>query len=186
MNDFTFLVSRDHPLTAWPAPADLVPADPRFPGILLHRTAAAQLQRLLSALNARDAIVPVSGYRSHDEQVQLWADSLRDNGPAFTETYVARPGCSEHETGLAIDLGENVPDLDFIRPSFPDSGICGAFRRLAPEFGFILRYPQGKEAVTGIGYEPWHFRYVGAACAKELARSGQTLDEYWRARERAS
>ena len=90
----------------------------------------------------------------------------------------ARPGCSEHETGLAIDLGENVPELDFIRPSFPDTGICGTFRARAAEFGFILRYPKGKEAVTGIGWEPCHFRYVGVPFAREIADRGLTLEEY--------
>ena len=178
MTDYTFLVSRAHPLSAWPDPAELVPADPRFPDILLLPPAAQALQRLIHDLDAREAIVPVSGFRPHAEQVRLWNDSLRENGRAFTETYVARPGCSEHETGLAIDLGENVPGLDFIRPSFPDTGVCGAFKARAAEYGFILRYPRGKEAVTGIGFEPWHFRYVGTPWAGEMADAGLTLEEF--------
>lgn len=87
-------------------------------------------------------------------------------------------GAVNTRTGLAIDLGENVPELDFIRPSFPDTGICGTFRARAAEFGFILRYPKGKEAVTGIGWEPWHFRYVGVPFAREIADRGLTLEEY--------
>ena len=64
-------------------------------------------------------------------------------------------GRAEHQTGLAIDLGENGPEVDFLCPAFPDSGPCGALRRRAADFGFVLRYPKGKENVTGIGYEPW-------------------------------
>lgn len=184
MKDLTFLVSRAHPLTAWPDPAELVPAVPGRPDILLLTPAARALQALLAHLGAGDAIVPVSGFRPHAEQVRLWHDSLRDNGQVFTETYVAYPGCSEHETGLAIDLGENVPDLDFIRPSFPDTGICGVFKALAPDYGFILRYPGGKEAITGIGSEPWHFRYVGTPWARFMADRGLTLEEFWAGRAR--
>ena len=85
---------------------------------------------------------------------------MRESGRKFTETYVAVPGHSEHETGLAIDLGLKQDVIDFIRPEFPYEGICQRFRQLAPKYGFIERYPKGKEEVTGIGQEPWHFRYV--------------------------
>lgn len=68
---------------------------------------------------------------------------------------------SEHQTGLAIDLAENKEQIDFICPHFPYTGICGEFRAAAPRFGFIERYVSGKEQITGIGAEPWHFRYVG-------------------------
>lgn len=91
---------------------------------------------------------------------------------------MARPGCSEHQTGLAIDLGENGPEVDFLCPAFPDSGPCGALRRRAADFGFVLRYPKGKENVTGIGYEPWHFRYVGWPHAKLMEEKHLVLEEY--------
>ena len=74
------------------------------------------------------------------EQERIYRESLRDNGPAFTRRFVALPGCSEHETGLAIDLGERRASIDFIRPAFPDTGLCSAFRRRAARYGFILRY----------------------------------------------
>lgn len=175
---FLYLVNRTHPLTCRPDPEELVPALPGWTEVLLLRPAAKALQALLADLGAGESIVPVSGWRSHAEQETLWASSLRENGRVFTETYVARPGCSEHETGLAIDLGENVPDLDFIRPSFPEEGICGAFRARAADYGFLLRYPKGKESVTGIGFEPWHFRYVGTPWAGKIAGRGLVLEEY--------
>ena len=68
--------------------------------------------------------------------------------------------------------------MDFIRPDFPDEGPCGAFRRLAARYGFILRYRREKEAVTGIGEEPWHFRYVGAPHAALMEEHGLCLEEY--------
>lgn len=71
--------------------------------------------------------------------------------------------------------GENV---DFIRPDFPYEGISQRFRELAPAYGFIERYPAGKERVTGIAHEPWHFRYVGTSHAKSMARQGLCLEEY--------
>ena len=91
---------------------------------------------------------------------------------------MALPGCSEHQTGLAIDLGLAADEIDFIRPDFPADGVCGAFRRRAADFGFVLRYPAGKEAVTGIAHEPWHFRYVGVPHARLMTEMGLTLEEY--------
>ena len=136
------------------------------------------LDQLLAAVGSVGAIVPVSGYRPRAEQQAIWEDALAEHGKAFTETYVARPGCSEHQTGLAIDLGENGPEVDFLCPAFPDSGPCGALRRRAADFGFVLRYPKGKENVPGIGYEPWHFRYVGWPHAKLMEEKHLVLEEY--------
>ena len=178
MRGSLYLVNRAHPLAEDMPPADLVPADGGRPDILLRREARDSLDRLLDAVDGRGAIVPVSGWRSRAEQQAIWDGALAEHGPAFTETYVARPGCSEHQTGLAIDLGENRPEVDFLCPAFPDNGPCGALRRRAADFGFVLRYPAGKEAVTGIGHEPWHFRYVGLPHARIMADRGLVLEEY--------
>lgn len=172
------LVNQSHPLEQEPDAASLLPPDDRRPHILLDTRAGTVLNRFLSDLGCTGEIVPVSGYRSRTEQEAIFSDSLRDNGEAFTRSYVALPGCSEHQTGLAIDLGEDVPDLDFIRPSFPDSGACGAFRRAAARYGFLQRYCREKEALTGIAAEPWHFRYVGAPHAQLMEEHGLCLEEY--------
>lgn len=157
---------------------DLKAVDPRFPDILMQREAADQLRGLLEHISARDFIVPVSGYRSAREQREIYEDSLRENGEEFTRKYVALPGCSEHETGLAIDLGLNSGEIDFICPDFPYEGICNVFRKCAPEYGFIQRYTREKEEVTGISHEPWHFRYVGEPHAKIITEKGISLEEY--------
>ena len=171
------LIDRAHPLQEG-APPELVPVDRLHPQVLLERRAARLLAACIRSVGGGRAIVPVSGWRSRAEQQAIWDDTLAEHDSAFTETYVARPGCSEHQTGLAIDLGENGPEVDFLCPAFPDSGPCGALRRRAADFGFILRYPKGKEAVTGIGYEPWHFRYVGWPHAKLMEERHLVLEEY--------
>lgn len=144
----------------------------------LQRRAVILLNELMADMHGWEQIVPVSAWRSHAEQQDIWDTSMRDSGREFTETYVAVPGHSEHETGLAIDLGLKLDVIDFIRPEFPYEGICQTFRKLAPRYGFVERYPKGKEAVTGIGQEPWHFRYVGAPHAGIMTEKGMVLEEY--------
>ena len=171
------LIDRSHPLQDG-APPELVPVDRLYPQVLLERRAARLLAACIRSVACARTIVPVSGWRSRAEQQAIWDDTRAREGDAFTRQYVALPGCSEHQTGLAIDLGENGPEVDFLCPAFPDSGPCGALRRRASDFGFILRYPKGKEAVTGIGYEPWHFRYVGWPHAKLMEERHLVLEEY--------
>ena len=178
MKGTLYLVNRAHPLPEEPAAEDLASVRSGQTEVRLHQRAKVMLDQLLAAVDGAGTIIPVSGYRPQTEQQAIWEDALAEHGKAFTETYVARPGCSEHQTGLAIDLGEDVPDLDFIRPSFPDSGACGAFRRAAARYGFLQRYCREKEALTGIAAEPWHFRYVGAPHAQLMEEHGLCLEEY--------
>ena len=146
--------------------------------VMLARRAAEPLRRLVRALGGWSVLVPVSGWRSQREQQEIYESSLRQNGRAFTEQFVALPGHSEHQTGLAIDLGQAGPDLDFICPAFPYSGICQKFRRRAADYGFVERYRAGKESVTGIAHEPWHFRYVGRPHAAIMMQRNLVLEEY--------
>ena len=171
------LVNAAHPL-APAAPPALAAADPDYPGVLLERDAARLLWACIQRVGGGGEIVPVSGWRSQAQQQRIWDETLERRGAAFTRSYVALPGCSEHQTGLAIDLALNRPHIDLIRPHFPGSGVCGAFRRLAAGYGFILRYPAEKQPLTGIACEPWHFRYVGAPHARLMEENGLCLEEY--------
>lgn len=171
------LVNAAHPLSDAQSP-ELVAPDRQFPGVLLERRAAGLLTACLQAVGGRGAIVPVSGWRSRAEQQAIWDSALAEHGEAFTRSYVALPGCSEHETGLAIDLGQAMARMDFLRPAFPDDGVCGAFRRVAARYGFIQRYRRDKEALTGIAEEPWHYRYVGVPHALLMEENGLCLEEY--------
>lgn len=156
----------------------LEPVLSRYPGIRMEQEAAGMLRRALWDIGSRDRIALVSGHRSHGEQVRIWEDTMEREGEVYTRTYVARPGCSEHESGLAMDLAENREEIDFICPDFPEDGICGSFRTVAAHYGFIERYPAGKRQITGIGAEPWHFRYVGVPHAWMMKQRGLLLEEY--------
>lgn len=171
------LVNHDHPLQQDTTPC-CVPILESYPAVTMERRAAACLLQLLRAINAGDEIVPVSGYRSFAEQVQIYQDSLVENGADFTAKYVAKPGCSEHQSGLAIDLAKKAPEIDFICPDFPETGICGDFRKAASRYGFIQRYTAEKEHITGIACEPWHFRYVGYPHSEIMVQMNFCLEEY--------
>ncbi len=170
------LVNKDHPLRIQPAAKTF-----RFFGssrIPLEKRTALVLENLLGALGCRSSILLVSGFRTREEQEEIYASSLKENGPEFTGKYVALPDCSEHQTGLAADLALNREPIDFIRPHFPRTGICRSFRAKMTSYGFTERYPEGKEAITGIAAEPWHFRYVGIPHAALMERYGLCLEEY--------
>lgn len=175
-NGLLILVNAEHPIQHMERPV-LAPAVPGS-DILLDTRAAAMLSGLISRIGAASEIVPVSGWRSEAEQREIWDSSMRDSGEEFTRKYVALPGCSEHQTGLAIDLALRADNIDFIRPEFPYDGVCGRFRALAADYGFVERYQSGKEGVTGIAAEPWHFRYVGRPHARIMCEMGLCLEEY--------
>jgi D-alanyl-D-alanine dipeptidase/carboxypeptidase len=165
----------------------LVPISKEYPNILLENRTATMLSYLIKEVKCQGDIVYVSGYRTLSEQVKIYEDSLLENGVEFTKKYVALPNHSEHQTGLAIDLGkiqqgkdlaECMKEIDFIRPEFPYTGIYQTFRNNAYKYGFIERYQRGKEKITGIGHEPWHFRYVGYPHAKIMVDKDFALEEY--------
>jgi zinc D-Ala-D-Ala dipeptidase/carboxypeptidase len=171
------LVNAEHPLRFFPEEG-FIPADVKFPKILMKNDAANILQLILNKIRCYDEIIPVSGFRSVSEQRQIYADSLRDHGESFTKKYVALPGHSEHQTGLAIDLGIKKEVIDFIRPDFPYEGICQEFRKMAIRYGFVERYQRAKEKITGIAHEPWHFRYVGYPHSDLMNTNHLSLEEY--------
>ena len=114
----------------------------------------------------------ISGYRSYERQSSLY---LKKGNPA--DLYLAPPGCSEHQTGLALDV--SCPAADFELEEKFSSTPEGIFlEKHAPFYGFILRYPKGKEKVTGYAWEPWHLRYVGRSLALCLSFMRLTLEEY--------
>lgn len=156
----------------------MIPAYARKHEILLEFKTAAVLSHLIDTIGCEEEIIPVSGYRTFEEQSRIYSESLAQNGNEFTQKYVALPNHSEHQTGLAIDLALNQEKVDFIRPAFPYDGICRTFREKAPLYGFVERYQKGKEAVTKIAHEPWHFRYVGYPHSVIMEQCGLVLEEY--------
>ena len=146
--------------------------------VVLEPRAASVLAYVFRNIDCGNDIVPVSGYRSKEEQEQIYEESIKENGVSFTRQYVALPGHSEHQTGLAVDLGLKKAEIDFICPDFPYEGICQDFRRTAAMFGFVERYKKEKEKITGISHEPWHFRYVGYPHSEIMEAKGFSLEEY--------
>lgn len=121
---------------------------------------------------------PFSTYRSYAYQSDLYRRYVAEDGVASADTYSAKPGFSEHQTGLAFDIGgaDSAYYLKRVMGGMKE-GVWMA--QNAPKYGLILRYPEGKQAVTGYIYEPWHFRYVGVELAQRITASGLTLDEYF-------
>ena len=115
-----------------------------------------------------------SGYRSYDYQNDLYNGYVKRNGKTSADTFSARPGASEHQTGLAFDLNT-------ISNSFKDTAEGKWVAKNAYIYGYILRYPEGKTNETGYIYEPWHIRYVGKELAKELYNNGDwiTMESYF-------
>lgn len=119
-----------------------------------------------------------SGYRSGALQKQFYSSYVARDGKEGADRYSARPGHSEHQTGLAFDLtsANGKCHLEICWQDTPEGKWAA---KNAYRYGFTLRYINGKEAITGYQYEPWHFRYVGTDLAGKLQTSGQTLEEYF-------
>lgn len=156
----------------------LLPLDAADCTVSMEINAARILSNLMATVNCKEAIIPVSGYRSPNEQSKIYNEALTEKGAEYTKRYVALPYHSEHHTGLAVDLALGQDGIYIIQPYFPYEGICNELRRMAPLYGYIERYPQGKEDITGIAHEPWHFRYVGFPHSKIITEQGLTLEEY--------
>ena len=112
-----------------------------------------------------------SGYRSYKTQDELFNNYVKKHGKEKAETFSARPGHSEHQTGLAMDL-------NIINSSFEGTKEAIWIEKNCYKYGFIIRYPKGKEKITGYKYEPWHIRYLGKDMSKKVYSSGLTLEEY--------
>ncbi len=117
-----------------------------------------------------------SGYRSYATQNYLFNRKAAEYGEAVAETIVARPGTSEHQTGLCCDITDRYYEMK--DESLEDTDLYQWMSEHGPEYGFIVRFPKGREDVTGIIYEPWHFRYVGVEAAQYITEHDLTLEEF--------
>lgn len=137
-------------------------------------TAKAELLKLIAAM--QEAGFPISdhysGFRSYETQTQVYQDYVNKDGKAEADRYSARPGYSEHQTGLAFDLIGTDGDL------VTEEKAAQWLLDHAADYGFVVRYLKGKEKETGYMAEEWHLRYVGKE-AKEIAASGLSLEEYY-------
>ncbi|MGG3641779.1 D-alanyl-D-alanine carboxypeptidase family protein [Bacillus gobiensis] len=145
----------------------------------MRKEAAGALEQLFKAAkeNGHD-LFAVSGYRSYKRQEEILNNAIQKDGEKKAKDSVAIPGQSDHQTGLAMDISSPAEGYG-LDQSFGDTPEGKWVAEHASQYGFIIRYPKGKEDVTGIIYEPWHLRYVGEKVAEEVAASGQTLEEFY-------
>lgn len=124
-------------------------------------------------------IVAMSTYRSYEYQETLYNNYAKQDGKEKADTYSAHPGHSEHQTGLSVD----VFNLKEPFTNFENTEEFKWMQKHAHEYGFILRFPKGKENITGYTYEAWHYRYVGIKHAKYIKENNITLEEYYKIKD---
>ena len=167
------MVNRDNKL------AELNPQLVDVEEIKVDSRIAEQTKQFLAAARA---VAPeeslISGYRSVEEQTELFNERIaqleatglpHEEAERQAQTQVQVPGASEHQTGLAIDMSA---------PNGLSEEVVQQIIALAPQYGFVLRYPEGKNAITGVDYENWHFRYVGVENAQYMVKHQLVLEEY--------
>lgn len=136
------------------------------------KLALESLERLQTdALEAGHQLPLISSYRSYKDQTKTYNNYLKSSGQVYADGRAARPGHSEHQTGLAFDIGQG-------KISFGETSAGKWLEENCYKYGFIIRYPKYKEAITGYNYEPWHIRYVGQKVATEIMQKNLTLEEY--------
>lgn len=173
------LVNREYGLNRYYKPEDLTIPDIEFTdeanneekhvaGIIVK-----PLEDMISVAKKEGIILlGNSAYRSYRSQTKTYNNRVKSEGQESADAYVAKPGFSEHQTGLCIDITNR--DKYFVKGTKEADWLA----ENCYKFGFIIRYPYGKKNVTGIEYEPWHVRYVGKKAAKDINEKGITLEEY--------
>lgn len=184
MFSYDVIVNKSHPFTRHMRPHDL-----REPDIcwskdavgekrLMRKEAALQIEHMFyNAEQQGIHLLGVSGFRSYERQETIYLESMKKRGAEHTEKYIAFPGTSEHQTGLAMDVscGELKGELE---ETFAQTREGIWLEKNASLYGFIIRYPKGKEELTGYAYEPWHIRYVTKPLAFYLTKMRMVLEEY--------
>lgn len=178
-----FLVNRSNRLEKNYVPQSLRIPNVKFasfadPNVKKMDTSAASALESLFDAAKKDGItlLAVSGYRDYSYQEMLYDRKASAVGKTEADKYVAQPGASEHQTGLAMDVGSN--ECATLEQSFDKTQAYKWIESNCYKYGFIIRYPKGKENITGYNYEPWHIRYVGISPASEIFQRHITLEEY--------
>lgn len=185
--DVTMLINKFYALPEGYVPADLVPLD-KYACVQGEDFSCQDVEQIELRKEVYDAYIEfcdaaskeniniraIAGYRSYDYQAGLWNYNASVYGEAYADEYYARPGQSEHNSGLCVDITFNGYNYNEIENYDGYEWILNN----AHKYGFILRYPKDKVDVTRYGYESWHFRYVGKEAAKVIYDNDWTLEEY--------
>lgn len=185
VQNIAMLVNPNSSLPENYVPDDLVYPDVRFTfnekieKRMLREEAARALEKMFAAAEVDGIyLAGVSGYRSHETQTKLFNYYVERDGYDKAKTYSAVPGTSEHETGLAIDISGSTGKCA-AQDCFGGTAEAIWLANNGAKYGFIVRYPEGKENITGYKYEPWHMRYVGVDIAEKINNENITLEEYY-------
>jgi len=163
-------------------PGDLVTVtDENGTGFPLSAKAAPSFKAMSDAAAAAgESFYLTSSYRSYSDQVSTYAYWVNTSGKDGADTYSARPGYSEHQTGLAFDVAATVDGKNYVLSDFGKTSQYSWLQAHAAEYGFIQRYYAGSESITGYDAEEWHYRFVGVTVAKDMQTKGiKTLEQYW-------
>ena len=182
-NSIWLVVNKTRPLNPENfEPADLVDVPiPHTWSPRLRQEAADAVVAMFNAAatEAGLTLASNSAYRSYDSQVSVYNQDVAANGQAFADTSTARPGTSEHQTGLTIDIGADSRNCS-LSTCFADTVEGQWLAANASRFGFLLRYPADKTEITGYAFEPWHYRYIGPDLSTEMHNTGvTTLEEFF-------
>ncbi len=181
VNGLLILASKTHPLPEGYEPSDLVGINVKVnkSGLSLRKEAAAAIEEMFAAAS-EDGITLVLGssYRSAAYQEKLYNNYVAKDGEELASKYSSKPGQSEHQTGLAVDISD-ASGATYLSQKFKDTEEGKWLKDNAHRFGFIMRYPEGKEDITGYMFEPWHFRYVGIDYATKIYEADTTFEEYF-------
>jgi len=178
------LINKKHSLPSDYIPDNLVVPNVSFPfeeynpKKLMRQDAAWAIEQLFQKADQDNiSLYALSGYRSYNRQKAIFGSNVKEHGMAVANQTSAKPGESEHQTGLAMDLTSPSVNLQ-LSQYFGQTREGRWLKQNAPDFGFIIRYPSGKEEITGYQYEPWHIRYVGTPAALDISHNNLTLEEY--------
>lgn len=178
------LVNKKRSIPSTYKPTKLVEPNVRFPFShddpkrYMDSRAVGSFEALVHAAWSQNVkLYAQSGYRSYSRQAELYNYYKRVYGESYASRISARPGTSEHQTGLAMDVTAASVGYD-LNENFANTKEGRWVAKQAHKYGFIVRYPKGKETITGYAYEPWHLRYVGKDAAREMYDKGLTLEQY--------
>lgn len=178
--EYALLVNKYHFLSSDYEPEDLVRANGQYTfsnnQYMRQEVYSAFTDMFFAAKEEGLTLLINSSYRNYENQQKAYKDYEDAGGKSYADRYAARPGFSEHQTGLSLDI---------FTPEFPTTSTFHLSKEYtwllanAHKYGFILRYPEGKEKITGFSYESWHYRYLGVELATKVYESGLTYDEYY-------
>ena len=179
--NYQILVNKNNPLNKTYIPNDLVDANSKYRNnIKVNKEALTSFNKMKYDMHLLGYDIDImSGYRDYSYQEKIYNRLVNEKGLNYAIRHIAPAGASEHQTGLAIDICVYKDDKCYIEHEISEFEEIKWLHNNCYKYGFIVRYPKGKEYITGYQFEPWHYRYVGIDLATYLFKNNITLEEYY-------